>query len=87
MAGVELSWFRSAKEDIEEEQRQNPPETCTNEEIKQYFMQNPRVPCLKIAQSLNYDESIIKKRLCAINLTKKLDKWFSHKLNEDNKIR
>lgn len=59
-------WFRrfkSGNECIEDKQRQGRPETCTNEEIKQYLVQNPQATCLEMSQVFNCDESTIRKRL------------------------
>lgn len=82
-------WFRrfkSGNESIEDEQRQGRPETCSNDEIKQYLGENPRATCPEIGQALNCDESTIRKRLHAINFIKKLDKWIPHRLSDSNKI-
>ncbi len=87
--GVARFWFRRFKggnECIEDEQRKGPPETCSNDEIKQYLGENPRATCSEIGQALDCDESTIRKRLHAINFIKKLDKWIPHKLSDGNKI-
>lgn len=59
-------------------------EIYTNEDIKQYLVENPHATCLEL---LKYDESTIRKRFHATNFNKGLEKLIQHKLSDDNKIR
>ena len=47
---------------------------------------NLRATCLEIGLGLKGDESTFRKRLHAMNLIKKLDKWIPHELTEENKL-
>lgn len=71
-------WFCSPKSDnkfIEDKLRQGHPDTCTNQENKQYLVQNLHVTCLEI----NSNESVIIRRFHAINFIKLLGKLVPYK--------